>query len=324
MKLGISTDRWELRRAFVTSQEAVTHIETITVSLEREGFRGWGEALGVDYRGETAASMRVQLESVRAEIERGADRSTLPSLLPAGGARNAVDCALWDLEAKSRGRTIWQLLGREPRALTTAYTIGLGAPDAMAREARSRREHPLLKLKLDARQPLARLEAVRAARPDARLIVDANGAWSAELLDALDPALAALRVELVEQPLPAGADAALAGRTGRVPLCADESCQTRAELAEVAERYAVVNVKLDKTGGLSEALELVEECRRRGLTLMVGNMLGSSLAMAPAFVVGQSCAFVDLDGPLFQTRDRDHPMRYEGGVVRAPSPELWG
>jgi len=324
MKLELSFDRWEMRRPFVTSQGGLSSIETLTVQLEHGGARGWGEALGVDYRGEDARTMGDQIEELRREIELGADRTTVARLLPPGGARNALDCALWDLEAKTAATSIWRRLAVEPRPLTTAYTLSLAAPAAMAAEAAAHHDYPILKLKLDADEPLARLAAVRAERPDAVLLVDANGGWTLDLLQQIATRLAELVVAMVEQPLPPGADDELAGWSSPVTLCADESCQTRDELDHVAARYDMVNVKLDKTGGLTEGLALADACRQRGLELMVGNMLGSSLAMAPAFVIGQLCRFVDLDGPLLQASDRQEAIRYEGAVMQPPPRALWG
>jgi L-alanine-DL-glutamate epimerase-like enolase superfamily enzyme len=322
--LDLSFDRWRMRIPFVTSQDNLTSIETLTVVLEEGGARGWGEALGVDYRGEDARTMGDQIEQLRPEIERGVDRQALARLLPPGGGRNALDCALWDLEAKAAATRIWRRLKIEPQPLTTAYTLSLAEPQGMAAEAVGRRRFPILKLKLDADDPVARLTAVRAARPEAELLVDANGSWSFELLQEIAPRLLELGVAMVEQPLPADADDDLANWSSPVTLCADESCQTRREIDHVAERYGMVNIKLDKTGGLSEALALADACRERGLELMVGNMLGSSLAMAPAFVIGQLCRFVDLDGPLLQTRDRQRAIRYEGAVMQPPPEPLWG
>ncbi len=324
MKLVLSFDRWEMRTPFVTSQGSLASIETLAVELESGGARGRGEALGVGYRGEDARSMADQIEHVRREIECGPDREALSRLLPPGGARNALDCALWDLEAKVTGTSVWRRLDLESRPLTTAYTLSLTTPEAMATEAVAHRRYPILKLKLDSADPIARLAAVRAARPEAELLVDANGGWSLDLLREIAPRLVELGVAMVEQPLPAGADDELAGWSSPVTLCADESCQTRRELDRVAARYAMINVKLDKTGGLTEALALAAACRGRGLELMVGNMLGSSLAMAPAFVIGQLCRFVDLDGPLLQTRDREQAIRYQGAVMSPPPRSLWG
>ncbi len=324
MRLELSFDRWRMRTPFVTSKGGLTSIETLTVRLEHDGVSGWGEALGVDYRGETARRMGEQIEILRGEIERGVDRRALWRLLPPGGARNAVDCALWDLEVKAAESTIWRRLELEPRPLVTAYTLSLAAPEAMAAEAAAHDRCPILKIKLDVEDPLGRLAAVRAARPEAELLVDANGAWSLDLLREIAPRLAELGVAMVEQPLPQGEDDELAGWSSPVTLCADESCQTRRDLDHVAARYGMVNIKLDKTGGLTEALELAGACRERGLELMVGNMLGSSLAMAPAFVIGQLCRFVDLDGPLLQAGDRAEPIRYDGAVMHPPPAALWG
>jgi len=352
--MSIAFDEWPLREPFVIAGSTTESIVTVAVTLEHDGARGWGEALGVDYLGETAESIREQLEASRSEIEElgrlvefavGGDaavgageaagsplaasvgngfREALAALLPAGGARNAVDCALWDLRCKRSGRTIWSWLDLEPRPVLTAFTLSLDEPAAMAAAAQHAAAYPLLKLKLDADDPAARIAAVRAARPDAELLVDANGSWSAALLAELAPALVDRRVALVEQPLPAGADGALADWDAPVPLCADESSQTSADLDALAARYRFVNVKLDKCGGLTEALRIVERCRELGLGLMVGNMLGSSLAMAPAFVVAQHCRWVDLDGPLLQRTDRKPPMRYEGALLYPPPRDLWG
>jgi L-alanine-DL-glutamate epimerase-like enolase superfamily enzyme len=332
--MSIALDEWLLREPFVTAGQTLESIVTLTAELGDGTVRGRGEALGVDYLGETPEGLRDQLESQRGAIEAVHEpavaldeldeRDELVSRLPPGGARNALDCALWDLRCKRTRRTIWSWLGLEPRPVTTAFTLSLDEPAAMAAAARRAAAFPLLKLKLDGDDPAARLAAVRAARPDAELLVDANGSWTAGLLAELAPALVDHRVALVEQPLPAGADAALADWDATVPLCADESCQSAADLGAVAARYRAVNVKLDKCGGLTEALRMVEQGRDLGLELMVGNMLGSSLAMAPAFVVAQHCRWVDLDGPLLQRSDRQAPMRYDGAALHPPMPELWG
>ena len=327
--MSVALDDWPLREPFVLAGAAYESIRTVTVELAEEGARGRGEAAGVDYRGETPESVREHLEACRGEVEALAgDRlppAGLDALLPAGGARNAFDCALWDLRLKRTGRTIWDLLDLRPRPVTTAFTLSLDAPQAMAAAALRAPSFALLKLKLDAEDPVARVAAVRAARPDAELIVDANGSWSAGLLATVGPALLEHGVALVEQPLPPADDAALDGWSiPAPPLCADESCQSSADLDALAARYAFVNLKLDKSGGLTEALRMVERCRELGVGLMVGNMLGSSLAMAPAFVVAQHCRWADLDGPLLQRLDRDPSMRYEGAVVHPPPRELWG
>ena len=246
-------------------------------------------------------------------------------LLPAGGARNALDCALWDLRAKESGVPVWIRAGlAAPRPVTTAFTLGLGDDATTRRKAREARHYPLLKLKVDAERPLEIVRSVRDEHPAARLIVDANQAWTRELLDDLLPGLRDLGVELVEQPLPRGDDAALDGLTPLLPLAADESCTDRASLSRLSGRYRYVNVKLDKCGGLTEALAMRGDARRLGLELMIGNMCGTSLAMAPAFLVAQSCRYVDLDGPLLQKLDRRHPIRFEAGRMQPPDRALWG
>lgn len=331
MKMSIALDEWPLREPFVIAGSTITVITTVTVTLEDDKARGWGEALGVDYLGETAESMRDEIEARRAAIEALVDPGTqfdqldmIVDAMAGGGASNALDGAFWDLLCKRTERSIWSWLKIEPRPVVTAFTLSLGEPAAMAAAAQRAADYPILKLKLDADDPAVRLAAVRAVRPDAELLVDANGSWSMDLLAELAPSLVQHRVALVEQPLPKGGDAGLAGWDAPVPLCADESHQTSAGLEELAARYRFVNVKLDKCGGLTEALRIVQRCRELGLGLMVGNMLGSSLAMAPAFVIAQHCRWVDLDGPLLQRRDREAPMRYEGALLHPPSRGLWG
>lgn len=324
MTFSFSIDHWELTAPFTTSGETQFAIETLTVYLDDGTHRGRGEALGVDYLGEAAQGLSHQLMGISREIEAARHPDEAQDLLPPGGARNALDCALWDLWCKREGRRAWELAGREAAPVTTAYTLSLDTPEAMAAEAAAHRDLPVLKLKLDADAVPERLAAVRAAHPEAELLVDANGAWTASLLDGLGDVLARHRVALVEQPLPRSGDEALAGLECPVPLCADESCQHLGELDTVAARYDVVNIKLDKCGGLSAGLTLLDACHERGLETMVGNMLGSSLAMAPAFLVAQGCAWVDLDGPLWQRADRRHALRFERGRMSAPEPGLWG
>jgi L-Ala-D/L-Glu epimerase len=297
----------------------------VVVELTDGAARGRGEAVPYARYGEDVPGVLAQLEGVRAAVEAGADRTRAQALLPPGAARNALDCALWDLDSKRAGVRAWTLAGR-PRLdpVKTAFTLSLGTPEAMAAAARSAARRPLLKLKIGGPDDLDRVEAVRAAAPKARLIVDANEALSPDALARLDPDFARLRVALIEQPLPAGEDAALEGWRGRTPLCADESLHTRAELAACARRYACVNVKLDKTGGLTEALALAAEARAAGLEVMAGCMVATSLAMAPALLAAQGAAFVDLDGPLLLARDREPGLRIEGSVIHPPPPDLWG
>lgn len=319
-----SIDQWELQEPFVTSQDSYFSIETLTVYLEDGSRVGRGEALGVDYFGETAQGMSHQVMAIARDLDAGLDRKALQALLPPGGARNAVDCALWDLECKRDGRRAWERVGLDVAPVATLYTLSLDTPEAMGKEARAQAAYGTLKLKLDAEHVEDRLDAVRAARPDARLLIDANGGWDLALLSRVGDLLARHRVELLEQPLPRGDDAGLVGLAYPVPLCADEACQDLAELASIADRYDVVNLKLDKCGGLTEALAMVERARKLDLGLMVGNMLGSSLAMAPAFLVAQACRWVDLDGPLWQRADRKHAISYDGETMAVPEAGLWG
>jgi L-alanine-DL-glutamate epimerase-like enolase superfamily enzyme len=325
VKLSIHTESWPAARPFRITGHEWNSFDPVVVELSRDGVVGRGEGYGVYYANETAASMAAELERVADHVVAGIDRIGFQSLLPPGGARNAIDCAFWDLEAKSSGRSIWELTGVKPRVLETVYTIGIeSTPEAMAEHAASAASQPLLKVKLDGHQPLERIRAIRQARPDARIVVDANQGWNFEQLKSLAPAFADLGVQMIEQPLPRGGDAALEGYRSPVPLCADESCVHLGELDQAARRYQMVNIKLDKTGGLTHALELARAARDRGLGLMVGSMCGTSLAMAPTFVVGCLCDFVDIDGPLLMKRDRIPGMRYDGGSVQPPGPEVWG
>jgi L-alanine-DL-glutamate epimerase-like enolase superfamily enzyme len=263
------------------------------------------------------------VESVRFALEQGADRQQLRKLLPAGGARNAIDCALWDLEAKRQGKTIWELTGICPGNTISVNTVGIGTPDEMALAAKAL-DSSQIKIKLDGELPLERVAAVRAARPDVDIVVDVNQGWTFEQLVELAPKLKALGVAMIEQPLPRGHDEALEGYKPPIPLCADESCLDTSEFEQTSRRYQMINIKLDKTGGLTEALDLAELAQDRGIELMVGNMVGTSLAMAPGFVIAQLCRFVDLDGALFLKQDREYPMSYSAGVLSPPSPDLWG
>lgn len=324
MKLSLSRDFWETVEPFVTSRESINEIETITVSLQEQDHTGRGEALGVDYRGEDADTMARQLENVHDQIEAGLDFDRVASLLPPGGARNALDCALWDLRAKQSGQRVWELLEVPAQPVTTVYTLSLDTPERMAEAALSHARFTVLKLKLNSMLIPERLSAIRRARPDAQLIIDANGAWSRAVLTEHLGLLQAAGVGMVEQPLPAGRDGELEGLNYPVPLCADESCQSSADLPALKNLYQMFNIKLDKCGGLSEAMRMVRWCRDNDREIMVGNMLGSSLAMAPGFVVAQFCTFVDLDGPLWQKTDRQVPLRIEAAKIHPPEPGLWG
>jgi L-alanine-DL-glutamate epimerase-like enolase superfamily enzyme len=326
--IDVATDleRWELIEPFLTARDTCTHVPVLVVRLTGAGgHRGWAEAAGVDYDGETPESMAAQVDAVRGALHDRVTGHDLPHLLPAGGARNAIDCALWDLRAKETGRAVWQLAGlAAPQPVTTAFTIGLGDEPDVRRKARQARDYPLLKLKVDARRHVDLVRVVREEHPAARLIVDANQSWTRALLEQLLPELHSRGVELVEQPVRRGADATLDGLVSPVPLAADESCTDRVSLAGLAGRYQCVNIKLDKCGGLTEALAMCAEARRLGLGLMVGNMCGTSLAMAPGFLLAQQCAVADLDGPLLQRQDRNDPIRFDRGVMHAPAAVLWG
>ena len=318
-------ERWPLASAFVISRGAKTEAGVIVCELADGPLRGRGEAVPYARYGETVESALTQIEAVRSRIEAGADRAALQDLLPAGAARNAVDCALWDLEAKRLGVRAWTLAGlARLDPVKTCYTISLGPRETMAEAARANARRPMLKLKIGGRDDLDAVEAVRGAAPKTRLVVDANEALTLDDLNRLAPEFERLGVQLIEQPLPAGEDGALADYLGRVPLCADESLHTRAELAACAALYKVMNVKLDKTGGLTEALALTAAAKAMGREVMVGCMVGTSLGAAPAIILAQGAAFVDLDGPLLLARDREPGLAITGSLIEPPTPDLWG
>lgn len=319
--ISVSAERFRLAQVFTISRGSKTEAEVLTVRVSRGGATGRGECVPYARYGESLASVRAQIEALPADITREA----LQQALPAGAARNAVDCALWDLEAKASGRPVWQSAGLAPPApLTTAFTLSLDTPAQMEEQARRNAERPVLKIKLGTPDDMPRLEAVRRGAPKARLIIDANEGWTAEVYRELAPRLVAMGVVLVEQPLPAGQDEALREMERPLPVCADESCHDRASLAALHGCYDVVNIKLDKTGGLTEALALRAEAVKQGFGLMVGCMVGSSLAMAPAVLLAAGAPFVDLDGPLLLAEDREHPLRYDLSTLHPPETRLWG
>ena len=337
MQLQVDSESWAYKVPFRVSRGAESALDVVVVTLtDSDGHAGRGEAAGVDYDGETVALLCAQIEAVRPDIEHGlasagaapdeaAGFAALAALLPAGGARNAVDCALWDLTAKQRRTTVWKMAGlTNPRRLTTSITLGIDTDDAVTAGARRYAGWPLIKVKVDGERHLDAVRLVHAACPAAGLIVDPNQAWSCDLLNRLAPEMKSLGVVLVEQPVPRGEDETLRGYSGSISLAADESVADRAGLAGVKDLYQVVNVKLDKTGGLTEALALARDARALGLQVMVGCMAGTSLAMAPGMVVGQLAEFVDLDGPLLHSEDREHGIEYDRGLMGLPSPVLWG
>ncbi len=314
-----------MRGTFRISRGARTETPTIVAEIEEAGEVGTAECVPYPRYGESHESVTAEIESVRAAIEGRLSRAALQDALPAGAARNALDCALWDLEAKQSGKRAWEVAGIEPPPpVTSAMTLSLDTPESMAEAARAAAHLPLLKLKVTGEGDLERVTAVRDGAPNSRLIVDANEGWRPKMLDSLLPALVELGVEMVEQPLPAESDDALLGREFAIPVCADEACHTRADLDRLQGRYSMINVKLDKCGGLSEALALVREARARGFRVMVGCMVGSSLAMAPAMLLTPFADYVDLDGPLLLARDCEPSLRYDGTTVHPPEAGLWG
>jgi L-alanine-DL-glutamate epimerase-like enolase superfamily enzyme len=321
MKLEVTRDVFRLAQAFTISRGSRTEAKVLTVTVQDGPHRGWGECVPYARYDESLESVTAQIEGLPEDFT----RSDLQDLLPAGAARNVVDCALWDLEAKQAGQRAWDLAGMPaPRPEITAYTLSLDAPDAMRAEAAKHAHRPLLKIKLGTPDDMPRLEAVRAGAPSARIIVDANEGWSAAVYADLAPHLQRLGVALVEQPLPAGEDDALLGLERPIPVCADESCHDRESLSGLRGKYDMVNIKLDKTGGLTEALALRSAARAEGYGIMVGCMIGSSLAMAPATLVAQGAAVVDLDGPMLLAEDREHPLQFDENGVHPPKATLWG
>lgn len=323
--LSIQTRIWPLHEPFVIARGSQTTCEVIVVQLAEGEHVGRGEAVGVDYHGETIDSMRAQIEGVRQVIERGTDRGELLEILPAGGARNALDAALWDLEAKRTGKSVWELAAiARPRMVSTCVTIGIRSIAEYEARARALARYEWIKIKVSAERPLDAVAAVRRAAPAAHLVVDANQSWSVDMLQRLAPALAELRVDLLEQPVREHDDRLLANLALPVPVCADEPANTAADLPRLIGRYDFVNIKLDKSGGLTAALDFAYAARAAGLRLMVGCMVGGSLAMAPAMVLAQQCEIADLDGPLLQAEDWPDGIDYRDGVMSLPSRQLWG
>jgi L-Ala-D/L-Glu epimerase len=319
--ITVTPETFRLAQVFTISRGSRTEARVLTVRVTRGGVTGWGECVPYARYGETLDSVTAQIAGLPTDIS----RADLQSALPAGAARNAVDCALWDLEAKATGRRVWQLACLpDPGPEITAFTLSLDTPEAMRAQAAQHAHRPLLKIKLGTPDDMARLQAVREGAPVTPIIVDANEGWTAEVYADLAPHLIRLGVQLVEQPLPAGDDGMLAEIARPLPVCADESCHDRASLPGLRGKYDLVNIKLDKTGGLTEAFALKQAALADGFGLMVGCMVGSSLAMAPATLVAQGVAFTDLDGPLLLAEDRENPLRFDEAGVHPPSRALWG
>ena len=324
-KLTIAAESWPIAGTFTISRGSKTVAEVVTVTLEQDGAIGRGECVPYPRYNESVPQVLAALDAARPEIEHGASRSNLAALALPHAAHNALNCALWDLEAKLTGERVWQRAGLSPpQVLTTAYTISLDEPEAMAEAALKAAHMPLLKLKLGREGDEERLRAVRRAIPKARLIVDANEGWQEAKLASLLALGAELGVEMVEQPLPAGQDEALRTVPHTVPVCADESAHAAAQISELIGKYDAVNIKLDKTGGFTGALEFARTAKLNGLQIMLGCMVGTSLSMAPASLLGSMAQLVDLDGPLLLACDRDNGIQYSAGLMQPAPVALWG
>ena len=318
-KLEVKGESWPIAGTFTIARGSKTSADVVVVKITEAGTTGWGEAVPYPRYNESVAQCLTALELARAPIESG----QLPELPMA--AANALDCALWDLRAKQSGVPAWSIAKLQPpKPVITAYTLSLDTPEAMAAAAKAASSRPLLKLKLGRDGDVARLKAIRAAAPNARLIVDANEGWTQATLAEMLAASKTYGVELVEQPLPAANDEALRGLPRDIIICADESAHGRKTLHELKGKYDAINIKLDKTGGLTEALALAQEAKAQNFKIMVGCMLATSLAMAPAFLLAQLADYVDLDGPLLLAKDREPGFRFEGSLMHPPAPELWG
>ena len=323
MRLVAKAEKWKLAEVFTISRGSRAETELVTVTLYDGTFEGRGECMANPRYNETQESVLACIKKV--DIDDQIDRQKLQTLLPPCAARNAIDCALWDLEAKRSGKRVMELFGISKSAtLITAFTISADTPDKMATAARRNSARPLLKLKMSGDGDVDRVKAVRYGAPNARLIVDANEAWTEDMVEPLAKQLQALGVEMIEQPLPKGADGALANVPHIIPFCADESCHTSQDLKRLTELYDIINIKLDKAGGLTEALRLKKNAIAKGFKIMVGCMISTSLAMAPAYVLAHGAEYVDIDGPLLLAEDRTHGLEFTGSSVSPPSEFLWG
>jgi L-alanine-DL-glutamate epimerase-like enolase superfamily enzyme len=324
-RLTITRRAWALARPFATAEGVRTTVDIVVAEISDGDSRGRGEAVPLGRYGETIDSVVAAMDAMKGAVTSGLNRETLQHALPPGAARNALDCAFWDIDAKRAFCSVTELAGLNAVApVVTAFTLAFDTPEKMAEQAAKNRARPTLKLKLDGDGDVERVRAVRNAAPASYLMVDANESWNERQLGELMPALLDLRVNLIEQPLPADADDALTRLQSPIPLCADESCRTRADLDRLAGKYEVVNIKLDKAGGLTEALALAAEAKRRGFRIMAGGMIGTSLGIAPALLIAQKAEIVDLDGPLFLASDRVPGLRYEGSTIHPPDQSFWG
>jgi len=323
--LRVRAETWPLKQPFTISRGTQTAAHVVVAEIAGDGYIGRGECVPYAHSGETVNGVIAAIESQAGAIANGMDRGQLQTALPPGAARNALDCAFWDLEAKISGQRVWELASLvEPAPVACAQTIGLDTPDAMGKAAAELRDWPLLKVKVDAWDVVRRIKAVQGNAPDARIVVDANEAWSMATLAVMSMELSDLGVEMIEQPLPAGDDGKLDGFISPVPLCADESCRQVIDLAALKTRYQVVNIKLDKAGGLTGALEMARAADDAGFDVMVGCTVGTSLGMAPATLLTGVATVVDLDGPLLLTRDREFGLDFTDGLIHPPDAVLWG
>ncbi|MGL6312940.1 N-acetyl-D-Glu racemase DgcA [Vibrio sp. WXL103] len=324
MKLELSQQAWPIRGRFTISRGSKTQADTLIVTLSNQGQSGRGECVPYARYNESIASVRAQIEAIAPQIETGLSRYDLQAICPPGAARNAIDCAMWDLECKLAGQSIWQQLELEPQELETAYTISLADASVMEQAAKNNAQHSLLKVKLGGGDDLECVRAVRRGAPQSKIILDANEAWTPEIYNQLVPELVKLNIAMIEQPFPADNDAVLAELERPIPICADESCHDRERLKQLVGRYDMINIKIDKTGGLTEGLLLKQEAQQLGLKVMVGCMLSSSLSMAPAFVLGQGVDIVDLDGPLLLEKDIENGFDFRGNQMLPFNSQLWG
>ena len=331
--LNVHSENWR-EEPFAISRGIDDNFDVVVVQLEQNGFKAWGEATPTEHYNESISQTESLIEDFRNRLENGMTRTELQQEMPIGAARNAVDCALWDLEAKLAGKRVWELpeisqhLGAAtnsaPGNVTTVYSLGVDTPEIMGKIAQKNSDRPILKIKLTGDGDLERLEAIRKNAPNSRLVIDANEAWTPEHYQRYVPEFKLLGVEMIEQPFPADNDSILKTLDHPIPVCADESCHDTADLERLVGLYEFVNIKLDKTGGLTEALRLQATAEDKGFRTMIGCMSATSLGIAPAFLIAQRAKIVDLDAPLYLYDDRPFPLKYDGSIVFPPSAELWG
>ncbi len=322
--VSVEDIQWHMKKPFITATESTSYIDALLITLTSNGVTGRAETLGVDYLGENTDTIKRQIQEYLSEFTLGITRQSLQTILLPGGARNGIDCALWDLEAKRQNVRVWEIIGMSMKPVETLYTLPCDTPEEMANAARICPWAKQLKLKLDSNDVMEKLISVRDARPDADLIIDANTSWSPTLLDKIADTLASAKIQLLEQPLPTGDDAFLKDLNYPVPICADESFQSSTDFDRILDHYDAFNIKLDKCGGLTEALKIVNQCKKNKKKILVGNMLGSSLAMAPALIIAQHSDWIDLDGPLLQREDIHPPIHFEKTKMHPPDISLWG